>query len=80
MTIDQLRKAHSARPFKPFTLIAGDGTHYQVSHPEMLAMSPKAERTFIVYTGPREDDYSVLDLLLITAIQFGSGPKRRKAG
>jgi hypothetical protein len=77
MTIEQLRKAVNDRPFRPFTIVLGDGTRYRVTSPEMIAMAPKAERTFIVSYG--DEQYSVVDLLLVTALEFGGGRSRRSA-
>jgi hypothetical protein len=77
MTIEKLRAAVVTRPFRPFTIVMGDGTRCHVSHPEMIAMNPKAERTVIVAFGAEE--HAVLDLLLMTALEYGA-PSRRKAG
>ncbi len=79
MTIDQLRKAIKAQPFRPFTLRTADGGTYEVKHPEMVAIGPGAERTFIV--AHAAEDYSVLDLLLVAAIDFrANGRKNGKNG
>lgn len=80
MTIDQLRKAVKAEPFKPFTISLTDGRHFHVRHPEMIAVLPEATRTFVVAgTG---EDYSIVDLLLVTSIDFdgrkASGGKNGK--
>jgi hypothetical protein len=75
MTVGQLRKAVLERPFRPFTIVTGDGSRYRVSSPEMIAVAPKAERTFIVAQG--EDDFCVLDLPLVTALEFTNGKPRR---
>lgn len=77
MTIEKLRAAINARPFRAFTIVMGDGTRYNVTHPEMIAMNPKAERTVAVAFGP--EDHAILDLLLMTALEYGA-PSRRKAG
>ncbi len=77
MTIQQLRKAVAERPFRPFTIVMGDGSRYRVASPEVIAIPPKAERTFIVAQG--DDDYSVLDLLLVTALEFTNGRSHRRS-
>src|SRR5262245_10035992 len=40
MTLDQIRAAHFARPFRPFFLHLADGRTLHVPHPEFLAYSP----------------------------------------
>lgn len=68
MTIDQLRKAAKAEPFKPFSLSLADGRRFRVRNPEMIAVLPEATRTFVVAgTG---EDYSIIDLLLVASIDF----------
>lgn len=79
MTIDQLRAAQQAKPFRPFTLHLADGDVLTVPHQEFVAASP-AGRTIIVF-GP-DDQMSIVDLLLVTRIQFvkaggTNGRKRR---
>lgn len=65
MTIEQLRAAHQTVPFRPFTLRMADGRSFDVPRPEYLSMSPTG-RTVIVYGN--DDEFAILDLLLITAI------------
>lgn len=68
MTIEKLRDAVNTEPFEPFVIVMGDGTRYRVTSREMVAMSPKASRTFLVAYG--DEDHAVLDLLLVTALEF----------
>ena len=69
MTIQQLRDAHRAAPFRPFTIHMADGREFDVPHPDFLSMSPSG-RTVIIY---HEDDHlSILDLLLMTEIEMKS--------
>jgi hypothetical protein len=63
MTINELKKAYSSQPFKPFDIYLADGRQVEVPHPEFMAMSPTA-RTIIVFRG--DGDYHVIDLLLVT--------------
>lgn len=51
MTVEQLGVARAARPF---TIVMGDGSRHHVSHLEMIAMDPKAERTVIVAFGAED--------------------------
>lgn len=80
MTIERFREAVQARPFKPFTLYTADGRVYHVSHPEFILLAPKAERTFVLYNAASRDPehYVVLDLLLISAIEFGGQARQRR--
>jgi hypothetical protein len=70
MTVEQLRKLHQARPFRPFTIHLANGGQVQVTHNEFLSHSPSG-RTVIVHHG--EEDYSVIDLLLVTRLQVHTG-------
>ena len=67
MTIQQLDTAFRARPFVAFTLLMADGRTYHVPHPEYMARSPTG-RTVTVYEA--DDTATILDLLLMTSIQF----------
>jgi len=75
MTMEQLREAHQARPFRPFKLCLADGREIDVRHPEFLLLHPRSARTFVVATSP--ESYRVVDLLLVTSLDFGYGRARR---
>ena len=66
MTVQQLRAAHRAAPFRPFTVHMADGRSFDVSHPDFLSMSPTG-RTVIIYQ--QDEEMSILDLLLMTEIR-----------
>ena len=66
--IEQLRKAIRTDEFRPFTVTLADGRRFHVGHPELIAIGKEATRTFIL-AGPGED-YSVIDLLLVTSLDF----------
>lgn len=70
MTIQQLRKAYDAKPFRPYSIKLADGSQLRVRSPEFVAITPGG-RTVIVVTG--DDDYEVVDLLLVTALEFRNG-------
>lgn len=72
MTVEQLRNAHRAQPFRPFTIHMGDGRSFFVRHPDFLSHSPGG-RTVIVYEG--EEAFSILDLLLVTELEIHA-PKK----
>jgi hypothetical protein len=74
MTIQQLRAALRASPFRPFTIHMADGRLFPIPHPEFLSMSPSG-RTVIVYQ--EDEDFSILDLLLMTEIEMTSASPKR---
>lgn len=74
VTIERLREAVQARPFRPFTIVMADGTRVKIQHPEMIAMSPKAERTFVVAYG--NEQTAIIDLFLVAAFEFRNGAHR----
>ena len=80
ITIEQLRKAYRAEPFKPFTISLTDGRRFYVGHQEYLLIAPQAQRTFVVAS--EDEDYSVVDLLLVTSLDYKNsrpnGRSRRK--
>jgi len=67
MTTQQLRAAHRATPFRPFTIHMADGRSFSVPHPDFLSMSPTG-RTVIVYQ--EGDAFNIVDLLLMTEIEM----------
>lgn len=77
MTIEQLRNAVRAEPFKPFTICFGDGRQFFVPHPEFVALPPGASRTFVVVEP--EENYRIIDLLLVTSLDFSNGHVGRSA-
>lgn len=76
MTIDKLRQALATEPFRPFTILVADGREYRVPSREFITIAPKAERTFVVAHG--EEEYTILDLLLVSGLEFGNGHSRRR--
>jgi hypothetical protein len=74
MTVVELRRAHRARPFRPFRIHLADGREVPVAHPELLAVGADG-RTAAVYV-PREG-FEILDLPLVAALSFRR--KRRPA-
>jgi hypothetical protein len=66
MTIDAIKEAVHAEPFRPFKLRLAGRPTISVSHPDYIAFGPKG-RTVVVY---REDDtFKILDTLLIAEIE-----------
>ena len=73
MTIDDIREALRAEPFKPFTIHRSDGRTHDVVHPEFV-LAPERARTIVVYKPG--NGYSHVDVRLITSLEFG-GPDRQ---
>ncbi len=78
MTIEKIRDAYEAQPFRSFVIHLADGREIQVQHREFMALSPSG-RTIIVYQP--NDSHNVIDLLLVTDLEIGpttNGRGRRK--
>ncbi len=73
MTIEQLRQAYRATPFRPFILHLADGREIPVRSPEFMMISPSG-RTIMV--SQLDDSYNVIDLLLVTDLEFKNGRRR----
>lgn len=70
MSADALRKCIVASPFRPFTLNIADGRRIPVLGGDFVLMAPEKGRTVVVYQ--RNDDFDILDTLLITGVSFES--------
>jgi len=66
MTIEQFKNVMEAQPFRPFTIHMGDGRVFLVKHRDYVSRSPTG-RTVIVYGD--DDNFSILDLLLVTELE-----------
>jgi hypothetical protein len=66
MTIDQVRRLHSARPFHAFELYLADSRTLTVQHPEQLAISPSGRTIHIAHA---DDTAETIDLLLIVSLK-----------
>ncbi|MEX2120182.1 MAG: hypothetical protein WD847_11360 [Pirellulales bacterium] len=76
MTIEQVRTAYGAEPFRPFVLHLADGRKLAVQHREFMATAPSG-RTIVVYQP--DDSFNVVDLLLVADLEFkASADGRRK--
>jgi hypothetical protein len=67
MTIEQLRAAHRAQPFRPFVMHLADGRQISVKHPDFIMTAPSG-RTVIVYQA--DDSFNIVDLLLVTDLEL----------
>lgn len=77
MTIEQLRKAHQAKPFAPFSMRTGDGREYRIPSPEFLFITPNPRTVVVADT---DGAVEVVDLLLVTSLHFDSPQPRRTRG
>jgi hypothetical protein len=75
MTIQEIQRLRSAKPFEPFTVLTADGQKYNVAHPEYISQTPSGRRITI---GLPDDSMVTLDLLLVTGIRKPL-PKRKRA-
>jgi len=80
MTIEQLRNAYNAQPFRPFVIHLADGRALPVHHREFIMTVPNG-RTVVVMQP--DETVNIIDLLLVTDLELkraanGSG-RRRKA-
>jgi hypothetical protein len=67
MTTEQLRQAHTARPFRPFTIHTADGEPHRVPHPEFMIYVP-GTRTCVV--SDENGLVTIIDLLLVARLTF----------
>lgn len=79
MTIEQLRAAYQAQPFRPFIIHLADGRHVPVQHREYILTVPSG-RTIVVCQP--DDTLNIIDLLLVTDLEVrpstdGTGRRRR---
>lgn len=72
MTIEQIKAAYADQPFRPFNIRLADGRAIRVHHREFVAPAPSG-RTMIVYQP--DDSWNVIDLLLITDLEFDTKPE-----
>lgn len=71
MTREAINRTVQTEPFKPFALRLADGTLVPVPHPEFILLT-EGGRTAIVATGG--EDFKILDLGLVIAIESAAGP------
>ena len=80
MTIEQMRGAYQAQPFRPFVLHLADGRELPVEHREFIMAVPSG-RTVVI--AQPDDTLNIVDLLLVTDLEIrpasNRSPKRRKA-
>jgi hypothetical protein len=80
MTVEQLRAAYSAQPFRPFVIHLADGRDVAVSSREFIMAVPSG-RTVVVCQP--DDTLNIIDLLLITDLEIkpsSNGSRKSQKG
>ena len=80
MSIEQLRAAYLAQPFRPFVIHLADGRALPVTSREFIMAVPSG-RTLAV--AQPDDSVNIFDLLLVTDLEFkpaNGTSKRRQRG
>jgi hypothetical protein len=78
MTIEQLRTAYQAQPFRPFVMHLADGREIPVHHRDFVMTVPSG-RTVVV--AQPDDTLNIVDLLLVTDLEIkpaGNGSARKR--
>jgi hypothetical protein len=80
MTVERIREAYRAEPFRRFILHLADGRELRVVHREFMSFSASG-RTVVV--NQPDDSMNIIDVLMITDLEFRPIPngsrKRKKA-
>lgn len=74
MTIEQMKQTLRGEPFRPFWIVTANDRRYFVPHPDFVSMHPKGGRTLIVHDADNAERSAILDLLLVSSIEFGASP------
>jgi hypothetical protein len=69
LTIEKLRAAHRAAPFRPFTIRMADGRSFLIPHPDFLFINPSGRTVIVAH---QDDSYNIIDLLLMTEIEVAA--------
>jgi hypothetical protein len=77
MKADEIRRLLHARPFRPFVIHVADSGRLLVKHEDFVALAPSG-RELIVYRHDREDDYQVVDVMMVTRLEVGTRNSARK--
>jgi hypothetical protein len=70
MTMEQFRTTLHQQPFRPFTIRMADGRAFDVPYPDFVAVSRGGQTVIVFQDG---ENYSVLDLVLMSELQVGNG-------
>jgi hypothetical protein len=77
MTIEQLRTAYKAKPFRPFVLHLADGERIPVHSTESM-IPPPVGRTIVGYQP--DGTMNIVDLLLVSHLEFKPAKNGRRKG
>jgi len=77
MTIDQLRAAYGAEPFRPFVMHLADGREIPVKHREFMMTVPSG-RTVVI--AQPDDTVNIIDLLLVTDLEIKPAKNGKRNG
>jgi hypothetical protein len=80
MTIEQIRAAYNAQPFRPFVILLADGREVSVLSREFMMTVPSG-RTVVVCQP--DDTLNIIDLLLVTDLEMkpsSNGSRKRQKG
>jgi hypothetical protein len=67
MNVNELRRAHLARPFRPFRLHLADGRELPVDHPENLMVSSDGRSVAVYIPG---EGTEIVDVPLMTGLNY----------
>jgi len=67
VTINQIRTAYAAEPFRAFVLHLADGREIPVRHREFMWIFPSGRTIGVAQA---DDSFNVIDLLLVTDLEF----------
>lgn len=77
MNAEDIRRLHSAMPFKPFSLVLAEGRSFRVPHPDFLSIAPKGTALALWAEDGHIGGY--LDSALVAEIRMdGNGSKSAK--
>ncbi len=81
MTIEKMRPAYEAQPFRPFDIHLADGRSIPVVHREFIMAVPSGRTVLIVQP---DDTLNIIDLLFVTDLEIkpvsnGLSTKKRKS-
>ena len=67
MTIEELRSARDATPFRPFSIHLSDRRTYRIPQRDYLAVAPSG-RTIIVYE--TNEAFRIIDFYLVNGLEY----------
>lgn len=75
MTVEKRREAVRAKPFRPINIFLADGREIRVPRPECILLSLEAQR--MIFVAGAGETTRIINLLLVTSVDFVNGRKRR---